>query len=299
MSLILFYALAGLILLFALFVITSRNIFHSALSLVAVFFLVAGIYLMLNAEFLAAVQVLIYVGAITILILFAIMLTHRIYSKSVRQTNEQVVPAFVIVALFLVIGVISLQRTFGDARPAPNNIGSWTASINTSDLPPEVKNWSWEAVIADSTDHDYRAVGSFSIIEYDSDVKIHARSAPAIQSESGNIISANSGFSSINKIFMEGQTVYLKIWNDGVDYNAVSEAVWRIYPARRRNLDDSGWSLLKETTDPDQISVPLANSNTETIGRLLMSRFVLPFEVVSILLLAALIGAIVIARKDS
>ena len=42
----------------------------------------------------------------------------------------------------------------------------------------------------------------------------------------------------------------------------------------------------------------LSNSNTETIGRLLMSKFVLPFEVVSVLLLAALLGAIVIARKD-
>jgi NADH-quinone oxidoreductase subunit J len=59
----------------ALIVVTQRNIVHSALALVVVFGAAAGIYLLLNAEFIAIVQILIYAGAVTILILFALMLT--------------------------------------------------------------------------------------------------------------------------------------------------------------------------------------------------------------------------------
>ncbi len=62
----------------AILVVTLRNIFHAALALGLSFFGVAGLYVILNAEFLAASQVLIYVGAVTVLILFAIMLTQRI-----------------------------------------------------------------------------------------------------------------------------------------------------------------------------------------------------------------------------
>src|SRR5215469_13057765 len=58
----------------SLAVVLERNIVHAALALVVVFGAAAGIYILLNAEFIAIVQVLIYAGAVTILILFAIML---------------------------------------------------------------------------------------------------------------------------------------------------------------------------------------------------------------------------------
>jgi NADH-quinone oxidoreductase subunit J len=69
-------------------VVTLKNIVRSALFLALSFVGVAGLYILLNAEFLAAVQVLIYVGAITVLILFAIMLTQQIMSAKIRQTTE-------------------------------------------------------------------------------------------------------------------------------------------------------------------------------------------------------------------
>jgi NADH-quinone oxidoreductase subunit J len=80
-----FFGLAGLTLLSALAVVTLRNLLHSALALAATFIGVAGIYLLLQAEFIAVVQVLIYVGAITVLILFAIMLTRRLMQRSLYQ----------------------------------------------------------------------------------------------------------------------------------------------------------------------------------------------------------------------
>ena len=104
----------------AVMVVSIKNIFHSALFLVLCFFSVAGIYILLEAEFLAAVQVLIYVGAITILMIFAIMLTHKLYSAKIRQSNEQVIPGLIIVGALLVATISALGST------------AWKLSFETS-----------------------------------------------------------------------------------------------------------------------------------------------------------------------
>lgn len=111
MNLMIFYVLAILVAGSAIMVVSMKNIFHSALFLVLTFFSVAGIYVLLNAEFLAAVQVLIYVGAITILMIFAIMLTHQLFSRSLRQVNEQVIPAALITMVFFVLSILALVKT--------------------------------------------------------------------------------------------------------------------------------------------------------------------------------------------
>jgi len=106
-----FYILAGIILGSAVMVVSLKNIFHCALFLVLALFGVAGIYILLSAEFLAAVQVLIYVGAITILMIFAIMLTAKLYNARIKQSNEQVIPGIIIVAALLVATIFALTRT--------------------------------------------------------------------------------------------------------------------------------------------------------------------------------------------
>ena len=73
----------------ALAVVTSKNLFHSALFLILSFVGVASLYVLLEAPFLAAVQVLVYVGAIAILIVFAIMLTRRLMAEDLVQRNAQ------------------------------------------------------------------------------------------------------------------------------------------------------------------------------------------------------------------
>ena len=84
-----FAIMAAITLGSALMVVALRNIFHSLLFLALSFLGVAGIYLLLSADFLAAVQVLIYIGAITVLLMFALMLTHRVMSKNIVQTLNQ------------------------------------------------------------------------------------------------------------------------------------------------------------------------------------------------------------------
>jgi len=156
-----FYLLSFIIIVSAIYVVSLRNIFHCALFLILALFGVAGIYIMLEAEFLAAVQILIYVGAVAILMIFAIMLTSQLATKKITQSNEQVTLSIFICAGFLLT-----------------------------------------------------SLGSF------------------------------------------GHTV------------------WRV------------------------VDKPLPENNTLTIGKLLMTDYVLPFEVVSVVLLAAMIGAIVLARRE-
>jgi NADH:ubiquinone oxidoreductase subunit 6 (subunit J) len=94
----------------ALSVVTSRNLFHSALFLILSFVGVAGLYVLLEAPFLAAVQVLVYVGAIAILIVFAIMLTRRLMAKDLVQRNAQWGwSALGAALLFVALGLILLQ----------------------------------------------------------------------------------------------------------------------------------------------------------------------------------------------
>ena len=82
---VIFYAVAALVLGSALIVAMSRNIVHSAFALLLTFFSIAGIYVFLSAEFLAVAQVVIYVGGILVLILFAVMLTNKV--KPARTTG--------------------------------------------------------------------------------------------------------------------------------------------------------------------------------------------------------------------
>jgi NADH:ubiquinone oxidoreductase subunit 6 (subunit J) len=83
------YAVMATVLVFALGVVTLRNLFHCALCLAAALIGTAAVYVALRAEFLAGVQILLYVGAVVTLIIFAIMLTQHLAEKTIRQTNSQ------------------------------------------------------------------------------------------------------------------------------------------------------------------------------------------------------------------
>lgn len=92
----LFYLIAGIIVIFSFMAVTLKNIFHSALSLIVALLGVAAIYIYLHAEFLALLQILIYVGAIMTLIIFGIMLTLKISDKTLQQHNKQQLLSFLI-----------------------------------------------------------------------------------------------------------------------------------------------------------------------------------------------------------
>lgn len=117
-----FGLVAALIVGAAVMVVTVRNVIHAALWLIASFFGVAALYMLLEAEFIAVVQVLVYVGAISILILFAIMLTRQVTGEGVRQlTSRWWVSLIVAAALFaavIVPTVINHQWNIPATPPA-------------------------------------------------------------------------------------------------------------------------------------------------------------------------------------
>ena len=104
MSLILFIALAVLTLGGGLGVVATRNVVHASLALLLSLLAVAGIYLILFAEFLAIVQVLIYGGAITIVLLFAIMLTRTAEYPRITDNRQWPLAAAAAVATLAVLG---------------------------------------------------------------------------------------------------------------------------------------------------------------------------------------------------
>ena len=73
----------------ALVVVTNHNLFHAALAMMLSFLGVAGMYVLLDAGFLAAAQLLVYIGAISILIIFAIMMTRRLMQTTESPYNSQ------------------------------------------------------------------------------------------------------------------------------------------------------------------------------------------------------------------
>lgn len=97
---IIFYLFAAVTLISAFFVVTNRNIVHSAFFLLFTFFGVAGIYVMLGADFVAIVQLIVYVGGILILILFGVMLTNKIVNVEIKTGTIHALPASIVLGLF-------------------------------------------------------------------------------------------------------------------------------------------------------------------------------------------------------
>ncbi len=95
---IIFYIFTAITLIAASFVVFSRNIVRAAFALLFAFFGVAGIYVFLLADFIAIVQLLIYVGGILVLILFGVMLTSKQINVDVKTGTFHILPAVIIVA---------------------------------------------------------------------------------------------------------------------------------------------------------------------------------------------------------
>lgn len=95
-------------------VVTSRNLIHAALFLIVSLFGVAGYFVLLEAPFLAAVQVLVYIGAIAVVVIFAVMLTRSIVgTNEVRYNNQWLIGAITAILLVLVLA-FTVVNQFGE-----------------------------------------------------------------------------------------------------------------------------------------------------------------------------------------
>lgn len=121
----LFYFLSFLAIMFALMVVFSKNPVHSVLYLVLTFFTIAGHYVLLNAQFLAAVHVIVYAGAIMVLFLFVIMLMNLNKETEPHKSPWLKFSAAIASGLLLVVLVGSLKgaETIVSAKAFNPSIG--------------------------------------------------------------------------------------------------------------------------------------------------------------------------------
>jgi NADH:ubiquinone oxidoreductase subunit 6 (subunit J) len=130
---LLFWIFAVVLVGAALMVVGFSDIVHSALALILVFAMTAGIYVLLNAEFIAIVQILIYVGAVTILILFALMLTRIEGRRTTNPTNRLWPIGAIICALVgitIIYAVTTSQRLVKDVVSAADVAGQSKTGIS-------------------------------------------------------------------------------------------------------------------------------------------------------------------------
>ncbi len=113
-----FYVFAALTVASAVVMVFSRNVIYSAVGLLFTFFGVAGIYVLLAADFVAVVQVMIYVGGILILLLFGVMLSQRVTKVELRTGTLQLVPALLVVGSGLVVLLRVMYKTAWKEVPA-------------------------------------------------------------------------------------------------------------------------------------------------------------------------------------
>jgi NADH:ubiquinone oxidoreductase subunit 6 (subunit J) len=133
----------------ALMVVSARNLFHAALYLLVSLFGTAGLFIILIAPFLAAIQVLVYMGAIGILIIFAVMLTRGMMKLDHIYNSQQIAGAITAVLLFIALALV--------LSPAVDELGidelaDLNADFTSIDNPPDVETETIEdigLVIAD------------------------------------------------------------------------------------------------------------------------------------------------------
>jgi len=98
---VLFWCLSAIIIISAAATVFSKSIIYSAFSLIFTFLGVAGIYVLLNADFLAVTQIMVYVGGILTLLLFGVMLTNKITMMSLKTDVTNFIPGLLIAATVL------------------------------------------------------------------------------------------------------------------------------------------------------------------------------------------------------
>lgn len=114
---IIFYLFALVTVVSAIVVVTSKNIIYSAFSLLVTLFGVAGLYVLLGSDFIAIVQLMVYVGGILILLIFGVMLTHKITNVEIKTGTVHIIPAIVGVTFLAVAFLVVLFNTDWHIQP--------------------------------------------------------------------------------------------------------------------------------------------------------------------------------------
>ena len=119
-----FWGLAAVLVGSALAVVLSTNLFHAVLWLALALTATAGVFLLLDAEFIAAVQILLYAGGIVTVVVFAIVVTERLVGERITQTNRRIGggAAVSVALLALIVRALSAQPLAGGRPPMSSDL---------------------------------------------------------------------------------------------------------------------------------------------------------------------------------
>jgi NADH-quinone oxidoreductase subunit J len=131
LSIAAFWVFAVILATAGLAVVLSKNLFHSVLWLALALVATAGIFLSLDAEFLAAVQILLYAGGVITVVVFAIVVTERLVGERLAQTSRRVIAGGITSATLLAVILRALSRAQIDL-PRPPLTADLTRQIGTS-----------------------------------------------------------------------------------------------------------------------------------------------------------------------
>jgi NADH-quinone oxidoreductase subunit J len=124
-----FYFFAALTVGSALVVTFSRSVIYAAFALLFTFLGVAGLYVLLQADFLAVAQIMVYVGGILILLLFGVMLTNRVTNAEITTGTVQGLPATVVVGILLGTLILLVSRATWNVQASLPDVTGTTTEI--------------------------------------------------------------------------------------------------------------------------------------------------------------------------
>ncbi len=282
---VVFYVFAAAAIAGAAGVAASRNIVRSAFALLAVLFSAAALYAVMKADFLAAAQVLIYVGGILVLIIFAVMLTHRITDVNVsNESTPGPAAVFAVLCLFVALGVTVLFAAKWPRGPEPRPAVAGGTDVLLLQYQADGKTglgWGKGAT------HEDRAV-----------LVVRVPRAPEGVEEVEFQVSAVPGWRGdwVRRRIAGGEArlELSKLPSDDPATPKVREnrLHWRV-----KLRDREGASRPDDPFD-EQVDFTVYRGVTEPAARALAGPFLFAFEIASVLLLAALVGAAFLARKE-
>ena len=309
-------------------VVLRRDVFRAALLLVVVFLAVAGLFAMMNAEFLAVVQVLIYAGAIAILIIFAIMLTREVQQGNLP--NRLQLPAVVLPGLLLAAFVYVALDSDWNTQALADGPAPQEEHLRGQHVEGQALRWASEALQSSTVaglpagweDEVERQIQR----SIDDDRSSAAEHRGNDRSEEAAQYEAAAELAEEERIFLEqGLLVarlgpaYLEEFVETTSVTALSQRVLDALAETDAGLEDvteirpkvqpGKWWLagsdgdLKYSVVSTGIWLDVYEGRYEAaevrsgIGELLINDYVLPFEIASVLLLAAVIGGLVLMRE--
>ncbi|MBI4564563.1 MAG: NADH-quinone oxidoreductase subunit J [Planctomycetes bacterium] len=291
---IFFYAFALVALGGGIAVAVSRNIVRSAFALLAVLFAVAAMYGFMRADFILVAQVLIYVGGILVLIIFAVMLTHKI--TDVRLSNESAPgPAAIFACLCLFFALAAVALSYRWERAAPSR----EATVPSREGQPPIR------LELSMTQGD----GRTGVTPGGTVLDGFVRCAVAARGQGGE---AQARFRLERGVLKESVWQWSEFRTAEARFRAAEPGTRRAegsfdrlppgpyrWSARIEDFEgETAWVAFGSQGEGAAADFVSERGLTKSIGSAFMGPYLLPFELVSVLLLAALVGAAYLARKE-